>query len=298
MNETNPLQRLLAIMARLRDPQTGCPWDTKQNFATIAPYTIEEAYEVADAIDRGDLEDLKDELGDLLFQVVFHARMAEEQGAFAFDDVATAIADKMERRHPHVFAGMSIEDSDALNAMWDAEKKKERMAKHAAIGQGGAHDVSALAGVARGLPEWQRAVKLQKKAASIGFDWPSPEPVIEKLREELDEVRAEFDALAASPGDPDVHDRLEDELGDLLFVAANLARHAKVDPGAALRRANHKFERRFRAMETMAAADSVNLADLPLDAQDVYWNRTKTAEREKNDAPQTRSSQIDESEAT
>ena len=271
---TDPIHRLLAIMARLRDPQAGCPWDVKQTFATIAPYTIEEAYEVADAIDRGDLDDLKDELGDLLFQVVFHARMAEEQGAFAFADVAAAISDKMERRHPHVFAGMSIADSDALNAMWDAEKKKERLAKY-----GDAHDASALAGVARGLPEWQRAVKLQKKAATVGFDWPGPAPVLDKLREELDEVRVEFDALAASPGDAAVRDRLEDELGDLLFVAANLARHAKVDPGAALRRANHKFERRFRAMEAMAAADGVSLADLPLEAQDGYWNRAKAAER-------------------
>lgn len=273
---TDSIQRLLAIMARLRDPKTGCPWDTQQTFATIAPYTIEEAYEVADAIDRGDLDDLKDELGDLLFQVVFHARMAEEQGAFAFADVATAISDKMERRHPHVFAGMSIEDSDALNAMWDAEKKKERLAKQAA--QDIEHDVSALAGIARGLPEWQRAVKLQKKAATVGFDWPSAAPVIEKLREELDEVRVEFDALAATPNDAAVRDRLEDELGDLLFVAANLARHAKVDPGAALRRANHKFERRFRAMEAMAAADGVRLADLPLDAQDAYWHRAKRSE--------------------
>lgn len=275
MRHEDDLHRLLAIMARLRDPQTGCPWDVKQTFATIAPYTIEEAYEVADAIDRGDLDDLKDELGDLLFQVVFHARMAEEQGAFAFADVAAAICDKMERRHPHVFAGMSIADSDALNAMWDAEKKRERLAKH-----GDAHDASALAGVARGLPEWQRAVKLQKKAATVGFDWPGPAPVIDKLREELDEVRVEFDALAASPGDAAVRDRLEDELGDLLFVAANLARHAKVDPGAALRRANHKFERRFRAMEAMAAADGVSLADLPLEAQDGYWHRAKAAERD------------------
>lgn len=278
MSDPIDIQRLIAIMARLRDPQGGCPWDLKQTFATIAPYTVEEAYEVADAIDRGDLDDLKDELGDLLFQVVFHARMAEEQGAFAFADVVAAISDKMERRHPHVFAGMSIADSDALNAMWDAEKKKERLAKHAAQGQGAVDD-SALAGVARGLPEWQRAVKLQKRAATVGFDWPGPAPVIEKLKEELDEVRVEFDALAAAPGDAAVRDRLEDELGDLLFVAANLARHARVDPGAAMRRANHKFERRFRAMETMAAADGVRLADLSLADQDAYWARAKAAER-------------------
>lgn len=281
MSDSDPtdIRRLLAIMARLRDPQGGCPWDLKQTFATIAPYTVEEAYEVADAIDRDDLDDLKDELGDLLFQVVFHARMAEEQGAFAFADVVAAISDKMERRHPHVFAGMSIADSDALNAMWDAEKKKERLAKHAAQGHDGVADASALAGVARGLPEWQRAVKLQKKAATVGFDWPGPAPVIEKLKEELDEVRVEFDALAVAPGDAAVRDRLEDELGDLLFVAANLARHAKVDPGAAMRRANHKFERRFRAMEAMAAADGVHLADLSLADQDAYWDRAKAAER-------------------
>jgi nucleoside triphosphate diphosphatase len=279
MSDQHHLHRLLTIMARLRDPQTGCPWDTNQTFATIAPYTIEEAYEVADAINRGDMDDLKDELGDLLFQVVFHARMAEEQGAFVFADVAAAIADKMERRHPHVFAGMSIEDSDALNAMWDAEKKKERLAKHAAMSLNDAADASALAGVARGLPEWQRALKLQKRAAAIGFEWPSPAPVIEKLREELDEVQVEFDAVAAAPNDPIARDRLEDELGDLLFVATNLARHAKVDPGAALRRANHKFERRFRAMEAMAAADGVALADLSLDAQDAYWHRAKRLEQ-------------------
>lgn len=273
MTDPTDIHRLLAIMARLRDPQGGCPWDLKQSFATIAPYTVEEAYEVADAIDRNDLDDLKDELGDLLFQVVFHARMAEEQGAFAFGDVVAAISDKMERRHPHVFAGMSIADSDALNAMWDAEKKKERLAK-----LGADADASALAGIARGLPEWQRALKLQKKAATVGFDWPGPAPVIDKLKEELEEVRVEFEARAASPGDPAVQDRLEEELGDLLFVAANLARHAKVDPGAALRRANHKFERRFRAMEAMAAADGVRLADLPLDAQDRYWDQAKQQE--------------------
>ena len=273
MSDATDIHRLLAIMARLRDPQGGCPWDVKQTFATIAPYTVEEAYEVADAIDRGDLDDLKDELGDLLFQVVFHARMAEEQDAFAFGDVVAAISDKMERRHPHVFAGMSIADSDALNAMWDAEKKKERLAKH-----GAASDDSALAGIARGLPEWQRALKLQKKAATVGFDWPGPAPVIAKLQEELEEVRVEFDARAAAPGDPAAQDRLEEELGDLLFVAANLARHAKVDPGAALRRANHKFERRFRAMETLAAADGVRLADLSLEAQDGYWERAKQQE--------------------
>ena len=272
---THSIDHLLQIMARLRDPEGGCPWDLQQTFVSIAPYTIEEAYEVADAIDRGDLEDLKDELGDLLLQVVFHARMAQELGAFDFGDVVAAISDKMTRRHPHVFAGMNLADSDALNRMWDAEKKKERIAKH-----GDAHDSSALAGIARGLPEWQRAVKLQKKAAAVGFDWPSHAQVIDKLHEEIEEVRAEFAARAGAPDDPAVQAQLEAEIGDLLFVAANLARHARVDPGAALRRANHKFERRFRAMEALAAEDGVQLADLPLEAQDGYWNRAKAAERD------------------
>jgi ATP diphosphatase len=272
--DTQDITRLLDIMARLRDPHGGCPWDLQQTFASIAPYTVEEAYEVADAIDRGDLDDLKDELGDLLLQVVFHARMAQEQGAFGFGDVVEAISDKMTRRHPHVFAGMSVADSDALNALWDAEKKKERLAK-----QGAAADQSALAGIARGLPEWQRALKLQKKAAAVGFDWPSHEQVVEKLHEEIDEVRAEFAARAATPDDDLVQARLEEEVGDLLFVAANLARHAGVDPGAALRRANHKFERRFRLMETLAEDDGAPLAGQPLQAQDRYWSRAKQAEQ-------------------
>jgi len=280
---------LLDIMAALRDPKTGCPWDVEQTFATIAPYTIEEAYEVADAIDRGDLGDLKDELGDLLLQVVFHARMAQEQGAFAFADVVAAICDKMTRRHPHVFdaqgcanaaggrmpgaaAGTSVEDAEQQTKAWDEHKRAERAAR-------GDSDASALAGISRGLPEWQRAVKLQHKAAKVGFDWPGPAPVIEKLHEEIEEVRAEFAAVAASPDDAAARDRLEDEIGDILFVCANLARHAKVDFGAALRRANHKFERRFRAMEALAAADG-GLAGQTLQAQDRYWDRAKAAEKD------------------
>ncbi|RDZ26927.1 nucleoside triphosphate pyrophosphohydrolase [Lysobacter silvisoli] len=264
---------LLAIMARLRDPVGGCPWDLEQTFATIAPYTVEEAYEVADAIDRNDLPALKDELGDLLLQVVFHARMAQEQGAFAFDDVVDAISDKMVRRHPHVFAGASVEDAEAQTVAWEEQKRREREAA-------GEADTSALAGVARGLPEWQRAVKLQKRAASVGFDWPSVTPVIAKLHEEIDEVRAEFDAVAAAPDDAAARDRLEDEIGDLLFVAANLARHGQVDVGAALRRANLKFERRFRAMERLATQDGTPLKTLSLDEQDAYWGRAKREERD------------------
>jgi ATP diphosphatase len=268
---TTSIDRLLTIMARLRDPQTGCPWDVEQDFASIAPYTIEEAYEVADAIDRGDMDDLKDELGDLLLQVVFHARMAQEQGAFEFDDVVGAISDKMVRRHPHVFAEAAVADADAQTVAWEEHKRRERE-------DSGHEDHSALAGIARGLPEWQRAVKLQKRAARVGFDWPDVTPVIAKLHEEIEEVRAEFNAIDADPDDAAARDRLEDEIGDVLFVCANLARHAKVDVGAALRRANLKFERRFRAMEALAQADGTSLAVQPLDAQENYWDRAKAGE--------------------
>ncbi len=258
---------LLEIMARLRDPRGGCPWDVQQDFASIAPYTIEEAYEVADAIDRNDLDALKDELGDLLLQVVFHAQMAREQDAFGFQDVVAAICDKMVRRHPHVFAGASVEDAEAQTRAWEAQKRREREAR-------GDTDRSALAGVAAGLPEWQRAVKLQSRAARTGFDWPGPEPVIEKLREELEEVRQEFEQLPTT-GD---RARLQEEMGDLLFVAANLARHARVDVGAALRGANHKFERRFRRMEALAEANGAPLAQWDLAQQEAYWRQVKLEE--------------------
>lgn len=266
------IEDLLGIMARLRDPEHGCPWDVEQTFATIAPYTIEEAYEVADAIERNDLHALKDELGDLLLQVVFHSRMAEEAGAFGFADVVAAICAKMVRRHPHVFGDERVEDASAQTAAWEEHKRREREAA-------GEADASALAGVARGLPEWQRATKLQKRAARVGFDWPGVEPVIAKLHEEIDEVRAEFAALEAAPDDAGARDRLEDEIGDLLFVCTNLARHARVDTGSALRRANRKFERRFRLMEELARADGRTLEELPLDAQDGYWERAKAVER-------------------
>ncbi|MDF2817908.1 MAG: nucleoside triphosphate hydrolase [Stenotrophomonas rhizophila] len=267
MSAPAELDRLLGIMARLRDPLQGCPWDLQQDFASIAPYTIEEAYEVADAIDRGDLDDLCDELGDLLLQVVFHAQMASEQGAFGFADVARAISDKMQRRHPHVFAQVQVDGAEDVNSNWEAIKRAERAAK-------GDADTSALAGISRGLPEWQRAVKLQSRAARVGFDWPGPAPVLDKVREELDEVAAEF---ARGPVQ-DNQARLEEELGDLLFVCANLARHAKVDVGAALRHANHKFERRFRAMEAQAAAAGASMAGLDLEAQERLWEQAKAAE--------------------
>lgn len=272
LNLPQGIAGLLAIMAKLRDRDGGCPWDLEQDFASIAPYTIEEAYEVADAIDRNDLGALKDELGDLLLQVVFHARMAQEQGAFAFDDVVAAISDKMVRRHPHVFGEASVEDSQAQTVVWEELKRREREAA-------GETDSSALAGISRGLPEWQRAVKLQKRAAAVGFDWPAVEPVIAKLHEEIDEVRVEFEAVAAAPDDAAAQARLEEEIGDVLFVCANLARHGKVDVGAALRRANLKFERRFRAMEMLAAQDGLSLAELPLEGQDAYWEQSKRDER-------------------
>jgi ATP diphosphatase len=271
---------LLQIMARLRDPQHGCPWDVKQDFASIAPSTIEEANEVADAIDRQDPLALKDELGDLLLQVVFHAQMAREVGQFGFDDVVAAICDKMVRRHPHVFpdpetgALVSVEDADAQTRAWEDHKRRER--------EVATDDRSALAGIARGLPEWQRATKLQKRAATLGFDWPGPEPVIAKLHEEIEEVRAEFDALAGAEDVATVRDRLEDEIGDVLFVCVNLARHAKVDVGAALRRANHKFERRFRRMEQLAQAEGVDLSQQALAAQDAYWDRAKAEEKHRS----------------
>ncbi|MBE2211214.1 MAG: nucleoside triphosphate pyrophosphohydrolase [Xanthomonadaceae bacterium] len=261
---------LLRIMAALRDPEGGCPWDLQQDFSSIAPYTIEEAYEVADAIDRGDMDDLKDELGDLLLQVVFHAQMANEAGAFDFSDVSEAICDKMTRRHPHVFADASIEDAEAQTVAWEVQKQAERAAKNPA-------DDSALAGIARGLPEWQRAVKLQSRAARTGFDWPDHRPVIAKLREELEELDAEFDAREAAPEDAGVQARLREELGDVLFVAANLARHAKLDPGDALRAANRKFETRFRAMEALAKAEGRSFGELDLAAQEALWQRVKAA---------------------
>ena len=254
---------LLRIMTTLRDPERGCPWDVEQNFATIAPYTIEEAYEVADAIDRRDYPGLCEELGDLLLQVVFHAQMAKEAGHFDFGDVVEAISTKMVRRHPHVFADAEVADAQAQTQAWEEHKRAERAAK-------GEADDSALAGVSRGLPEWQRALKLQKRAATVGFDWPSIEPVIDKLHEEIDEVRAEFASGDAA--------RLTDEIGDLLFVCVNVARHGKVDFSQALRGANAKFERRFRRMEQLAAAGG-GLAGLTLAQQDALWDRAKTEEK-------------------
>ena len=255
------VQRLLEIMARLRDPETGCPWDVEQSFETIAPYTIEEAYEVADAIAGGDLGDLKDELGDLLLQVVFHARMAEEAGLFAFEDVAGAIADKMVRRHPHVFGEEEIENEAAQRIAWEDVKAAERAEK-----AGGAPE-SVLDDVPLALPALLRAEKLQKRAARVGFDWAEVAPILAKLDEEIGELRHEMEN-----GGP--KDRLEDELGDVLFVAVNLARRLRLDPETALRGTNAKFERRFRRIEAGRDPGTMSLDEL-----DALWDRAKEEER-------------------
>jgi ATP diphosphatase len=255
-----PIDRLLAIMARLRDPQRGCPWDLEQSFATIAPYTIEEAYEVADAIERADTAALKDELGDLLLQVVFHARIAEETGLFDFEDVATAIADKMERRHPHVFGEAKIASAAAQSEAWEASKAAERAAA------GGANSV--LDGIALALPALLRAGKVSRRAARIGFDWPDARSVLPKIAEEIGEVEAALDGAAT----PEV---LEEEVGDLLFAVANLARKLEVEPETALRRAIAKFERRFRTIEVLAKQRGIGR---DLDALEALWRQVKTAE--------------------
>jgi ATP diphosphatase len=257
------MQQLLEIMQRLRDPENGCPWDVEQNFSTIAPFTIEEAYEVADAIARNDMVDLKDELGDLLFQVVFHAQMANEQGSFDFDDVHRAVCDKMLRRHPHVFADLEIKDATHQKKVWEVYKAEERKHK-------GEH--SLMDGIPAGMAELQRSVKIQKRAGKVGFDWASHGPVLDKFDEELVEMRE-----AITSGD---RDAMEDELGDLLFVATNLARQLDIDPGTALRRGNAKFERRFRAMED-AVGGHDGLEGMGLDAMEALWQRIKkTADQE------------------
>ena len=257
------LPRLVEIMARLRDPERGCPWDIEQDFASIAPYTIEEAYEVADAIARGDLPDLRDELGDLLFQVVYHARMAEEAEAFALPDVIRAISDKMLRRHPHVFGDEDRDKSaEQQTRDWERLKAAERAGREAR---------GVLDGVAAGLPALTRAVKLQNRAARVGFDWPDAGAVLDKIAEETAELVEARDA-----GDPGA---VAEEYGDLLFVMANLARHLRIDPEAALRAANAKFTRRFRSIEAALAAEGRSPAQSDLAEMDALWNAAKAAEK-------------------
>ena len=265
---------LIDIMAALRTPKTGCPWDLEQNFATIAPYTIEEAYEVADAIGRGDLEDLKDELGDLLLQVVFHARMAEEEGIFAFGDVVQAITEKLIRRHPHVFGDARDMSPEAVKGLWDkikADEKAARAAARAASRQSPPPGrAGALAGVPTGLTALTRALKLQQKAGKVGFDWNDPRAVLAKIREEADEIEAELDGDRAAA---------EGEIGDLLFAVVNLARHLDIDPEAALRTTNLKFERRFGAIEDALASKGKTPAESTLAEMDALWDEAKERER-------------------
>lgn len=265
--DPRPIDRLIAIMARLRDRQSGCPWDVAQTFATIAPYTIEEAYEMADAIERSDMAALKDELGDLLLQVVFHARMAEEAGAFDFDAVANRISDKMIKRHPHVFSEERIGTPEAQTVAWEEQKATERRAAAAAAGK----EASALDGVVLGLPALARAGKLQQRAARVGFDWREAADVVPKIVEELAEVRSEMAAGAGAA-------RLRDEVGDLLFACVNLARHLAIDPEQALRHANAKFERRFRRLETMLAAAGRQAAETGIDELEALWRQAKAEE--------------------
>ncbi|GLK69480.1 nucleoside triphosphate pyrophosphohydrolase [Hansschlegelia plantiphila] len=267
MTPSRDIAGLIEIMAALRTPGTGCPWDLEQTFATIAPYTVEEAYEVADAIARGDVSELRDELGDLLLQVVSHARMAEEQGSFSFPDVVEAITAKLIRRHPHVFGDARDLSADEVKRLWATVKAGEKTARgETADGPG-----SLLDGVAVALPGLTRATKLQEKAAAVGFDWDDVALVVGKVREEADEV-----AEAVASGDTDA---IEDEIGDLLCAVANLARHAGVDPEAAIRRSNAKFERRFRSIERALAAEGRTPADSDLTEMDGLWNEAKAAER-------------------
>lgn len=262
-----PIETLLALMARLRDPNHGCPWDRAQTFATIAPYTIEEAYEVADAIARNDRTALVDELGDLLFQVVFHAHMAEEAGDFSFADVVGAITEKMIRRHPHVFSPSADGTPPPHAQTWEAHKAAERAARAALQGE----QASALDGVPRALPALSRAVKLQKRLQRVGFDFTRVEDVIAKLREELRELEAELENGAAPA-------RVEDELGDLLFACANLGRFLAVDPERALARTNDKVERRFRAIEAELARQGLKPEDVDLETLDRLWDTVKREE--------------------
>ncbi|MBM6581492.1 nucleoside triphosphate pyrophosphohydrolase [Microvirga sp. BT689] len=275
MKPSNDITRLLEIMAALRTPGTGCPWDLEQNFASIAPYTLEEAYEVVDAIERGDLADLRDELGDLLLQVVFHARMAEEQGAFAFGDIVEAITKKLIRRHPHVFGSTKILSPEEVKSLWDSIKSQEKADRRATREKMGlppeAHEAGFLGGIPTALPALTRAQKLTAKAAKVGFDWPEPSQVIDKIHEELEEVKE-----ASSTGR---RERIEDEIGDLLFSVTNLARHYGIDPERAMRRTNAKFERRFRAVEEALGKQDRSLNEASLEEMEELWVAAKNAER-------------------
>lgn len=298
-------QRLLDIMAQLRDPQSGCPWDVKQTMESLTRYTIEEAYEVADAIATGDMHDIKDELGDLLFQVVFYAQIASESSAFTFDDVAKSISDKLVRRHPHVFANplasegagntnenVTVErtqlNDSALNAQWDAIKAQEKQLKKQRLKQGDdAIETSILDSVPKGMPALMYAQKLQKACAKVGFDWPDAAPVIDKVREEVEEIQQELDFKQRAQGAlntgvepfdsgvPDNQQAIEEEIGDALFAMVNLARHCKVDADTALRNASNKFANRFKGVERLAAEQGDKLDALTLDEMEPLWQQVK-----------------------
>lgn len=269
MQPSRDIARLIEIMAALRDPQTGCAWDVRQTFETIAPYTLEEAHEVADAIARGDREDLRDELGDLLLQVVFHARIAEEEGSFDFGGVVEAITTKLIRRHPHVFGALENRDPEAIKRLWDEIKRAEKQERRER--RGGA-EPGLLDEIPAGLPALMRADKLTRRAAKVGFDWPNPEQVLAKVGEEYEEVR---DAMAR---EDQAH--IAEEIGDLLFAAANLARHHNIDPEAALQAANAKFTRRFKAIEATLTREGRSLEDADLDEMEAIWQRSKRAEKQ------------------
>jgi ATP diphosphatase len=268
MTPSRDISRLLEIMARLRTPGTGCPWDLEQDFATIVPYTIEEAYEVADAVARGDLDDLRDELGDLLLQVVFHARIAEERNAFAFGDVVEAVTSKMIRRHPHVFADKDGQLTPAgVKGAWERIKAEEKAERAARRPQHETPQISLLSSVKAGQPALARAMELQRKASSVGFDWNDPRAVLRKIREEADEIEAALD-----DGDTE---GLAEETGDLMFALVNLARHVGADPDLALRGTNAKFERRFAYIERQLATQGRSLGEASLDEMDALWNEAK-----------------------
>lgn len=274
MEPSRDIARLIEIMERLRDPETGCPWDIEQNFETIKPYTIEEAYEVADAIERRDMGDLCEELGDLLLQVVFHARMAEEAGLFSFGDVVEAVTRKMIRRHPHVFARSGADTPDKVKLQWDEIKKQEkaeRAERRARLGGEESFKAGHLGSVPRAFPALMEALKLQEQAARVGFDWSDPEPILDKIEEEVAEFRE-----ALQQGDK-AH--ISDELGDLLFATANIGRHVKADPEDALRGANTKFRRRFAHIEKALTERGVSLEAATLDEMEALWQEAKKGER-------------------
>ena len=270
-----PLQRLLAIMAQLRDPEHGCPWDLRQDFASIVPHTIEEAYEVADAIAQGDPAAIQDELGDLLFQVVFYAQLGREQGWFGFDEIASGVADKLVRRHPHVFADVKMKDEQAVKAQWEHIKQTERDAKRS---QNKVATESVFDGVPSNLPGLLHALKLQKRCANVGFDWDHIEDVLAKVREEADEVEAEL-KLPVNPADEGASQvdiaKVEEEIGDLLFAVVNLSRHLRVNPESAIRKANQKFARRFQYIETQVSAAGGRLQDYSLAELEALWQQAK-----------------------